>query len=105
MSNHQCSNRSSVVACSHVVEGEPADVILCEADGSVAMAACFACAEAIEDENQSMEEMCSAMCEGCFHERTKTSPMSGPGFWITPEGRNLQVASQRVGLEWLDPGL
>jgi hypothetical protein len=79
---HQCSNRSSVVACSHVVSGGPADVILCGEDGSVEMAACFPCADDIEEGRQSAEEMCAALCEGCFRERTNLSSMLGPGFWI-----------------------
>lgn len=83
--SHQCSNRSSVVACSHVISGEPADVILCEDDGTVSMAACFPCADKIEDENVAMEEMCGAMCSGCFWERTKLERMLGPGFWIRQE--------------------
>jgi len=84
--NHQC-NSSSVVACSHVIGGTAADVLLCNDDGSIDVAACFACADDIDSGNPGVEEMCAGLCLGCFNEMTGIVPMLGPGFWIRqPDG-------------------
>ena len=79
---HQCTNASSVIACTHVIEGRAADVILCNDDGSVDVAACFACADEIDAGNQAAEALCSGYCGSCFAENTNLAGMAGPGFWV-----------------------
>jgi hypothetical protein len=84
-----CKNASQMVACIHVMAGQPADVILCDDDGTIDTAACKSCADkidAVPEEisyaDTEVDELVGAFCFDCFKRTTGLESMPAGGFWL-----------------------